>query len=287
MVNHLYTLLVNLPAYESFELIDPSFSPNILSDEQASIRNQVFPQDCTHEYMSFIARGIVRLCESSSLWSLFLEQDSRQPIFKNDISVSDLIRSISITLDPGFIQSVNEYSSYLPGHVSQSAENNFIVSQEYIKNLDGTTIIGAYGIYNGNPEMGVFQTSWGIRKESNYIFISNQSDITQQVEIPITYEQNGSVLNISSELPGERQMSIRISGPSIPDGFNCTITAKNPMTYSYEQLYSRISTSASIETLLAVNDKELAQTLFSMFWSKDSLHDAIAASMIAYTYSLK
>jgi hypothetical protein len=287
MVNHLYTLLVNLPASESLELVDPEFSPNVLSEKQLSLRNQVFPFGCPNEYISFIARGVVRLCESSSLWDLFLQQDKRQPIFTGDILVSDLIKSISISIDPRFTQSVNQYSAKPDITTSPSPQNDFIVTQEYISSPGGTTTIGAYGVYGGYPEGGVFSSSWIVRKQGGFIVITNFQDPSLETRVAIQYTDNNNTVSVSSKLPGEDQMSIRIFGSSIPEGFNCTITAKNPMRYSYEDLYSRISTSQFINELLAVDDQELSTRLFSLFWSKDSLHDAIAAAMIAYTHSFK
>lgn len=285
MINQLYTLLLNLPASDSLELIDPRFSPNVLSENQLSIRNQVLPFGSSPEYMSFITKGVVRLCESSSLWPLFLEQDARQPFFSKDISVFDLIRSVSISIDPQFVQVSNQYSATPQTNSLYSPEDSFIVSQQYIYNPLGTTTIGAYGVYVGSPESGVFKSSWNIRKDGPVITISSIQNPTNEVVVPVTYSPMDAGVNISSQLPGEQQMSMRISGPSIPDGFNCIITASNPMSYSYQDLYSRLATSTAINTILAVNDQSLAQTLSSLFWSPKTLHDSIAAAMIGYTYS--
>jgi len=285
MINQLYTLLLNLPASDSLELIDPQFSPNTLSENQLSIRNQVFPFGSSPEYISFIAKGVVRLCESSSLWQLFLDQDLRQPFFSKDISAFDLIRSMSISVDPRFVQTADRYFTVPKVNALPTPEDNFIVSQEYIYNPLGTTTIGAYGVYIGSPQSGIFKSSWNVKKEGSVIKINNIQDPTNKIEVPINSSSEGSGVNVSSHLPGEQQMFIRIFGPSIPDGFNCIIKASNPMSYSYQDLYSRLATSNAINAILAVNDQSLAQTLSSFFWSPKTLHDSIAAAMIGYTYS--
>lgn len=287
MVNDLYTKILNLPASDSLELIDPSFSPAILSNSQSAIRSQIFPINCTHEYMSFIAKGIVRLCEASSLWPLFTAIDQRQPIFLNDVTPPNLVRSLLISVPPRFSQPVTQYSDSAGASASRSPESNFLVTQEYIYDPSGTTTIGVYGVYTGIPEFGVFNSSWSVQKlNDSEVAISLDNPGGESLVTPIGFSSDGASRIVSSKLPGEQQLSLRILGPSIPSGFSCTITASNPMSYSYNDLYSRLATSPTIDDMfLSISDHSLSQRLSSLFWSPETLHDSIAAVMLGYIHS--
>ena len=117
--------------------------------------------------------------------------------------------------------------------------------------------------------------------------ISSVSSGYETIEVPIISSGSGATVIASSSLPGEPQLSFRIFGPSIPTGFSCIVTASRPMEYSYQDLYSRLATTQSVDTVLSVSNQLLSQTLSSFFWSPDNLHDAIAAIMLGYAYSFK
>jgi hypothetical protein len=287
MVNDLYTRLVNLPASNSLELIDPSFSPFVLSEKQMDIRNQIFPTGCSKEYMNFIAKGVVRICQSSSIWDLFLENEKRQPVFLTDITAQDLIPSLSITVNKNFIRPAGIYPDTTPvPQKTQNVNNNFLVTQEYIYSPGGTCTIGVYGVYSGRPESGVFNSSWIISYTGgSTVEVSSQASPNEKISVPIIYFDDGQLITVSSIFPTEPDLSFRIFGVTIPSGFSCVVNAKRPMSYSYQDMYSRLATCKSINEILSLKDKNLSQIIDSNFWSNKNLQDSIASVMLGYVYS--
>ena len=286
MVNHLYTLLVNLPASDLLEFIDPSFSTLNLSKEQRAVRTQVFTNEYPQEYISFIARGVVRLCESSRLWPMFMALDARQPVWSSKETPQDILPSLHISIPSEFYQ--GEISNINVPYKNQGDQlnNSFLVNQQYIKNSIGQTIISCYGSYTGIPEMGIFSTDWNILKEGNNLRVQSQRNPINSILAPILVDPNDSSKFICTlGLPGENNLSLRIYGSSIPNGFYCSVNARNPMTYSFEDMYSRLASSTSTEIFANISDSELSNDLSSIFWSRESLCDSVASIMLAYVRS--
>jgi hypothetical protein len=253
MVNHLRTLLLNLPASPDSareELVEASFSPKLLTAAQSSIRRAVFPGNYDREYQNFIATLLHRLCYDSPFASDLKSLDPR-------VLVSDL-SSDTVSFEPD-------------------------VTIERITSADSVRVRGSL---LANEEQGEFSKTWQIRYSSaSELFVQDITGRTSRTET-LTFS-NGS--SASFLLEGKSTLTVNLENvSSVPVGLRATITATSPMSYDLKSLYERLNSTGSVRSILPLSSVEPVRQKCRHYFGQSVRFDlSIAAALTAYAYSFE
>ena len=132
MINHLRTLLLNLPALDGApgteDYIPPGFVPRVLNDKQSTVHRAVFGASFPRSYRAFVATILARLVDASPL--------------KQEIDRIDRRRFLSEPKSTDIEPSVLLYD------------------------LEKASAFTTVGVISGNPVSGVFSNLWEIERES-------------------------------------------------------------------------------------------------------------------------
>lgn len=250
MINHLRTLLLNLPASpdaEREEFVEASFTTRSLNSNQSALAAAVFPGPFNRTYRNFIATALTRLVAASPFATDIWDLDPR-------VLLSDPVMSAR-----GF---------------------NPSVSIVRIENANAV-IVGGKLIPDVNS--GVFTKKWQIR-ESGMFAVEILDFQTGAYSTQVVTFDEGSSLRI----PLDHSVYITLSEVSeVPAGLAAIVTANAPLSYSITDLESRLLSSNVRQLMALPGRRELSIKCLEQFDSSHRPDLTIAAALTAYAYSFE
>jgi len=246
MVNHLRTLIVNLPPSvlsDNEQFIESGFRSVSLSSNQVKVSNAIFPNTYDRAYINFIATLVSNVCYDSP--------------FKQDLIALDA-RTLMTNTQPLFVSTLDITAS--------TNASSLIVGGALIK----------------DERLGVFAKSWNLSYTSGTTITILNNKTKESSIADLTFSSNVSS-SFALENSGIQGKLLNIS--AVPFNFAATVAASCPMSYSLMSLLDRIRANDCSSLIFKNPNKELRAKMIDYFQDDARPDHSIAAILTAYAYS--
>ena len=246
MVNHLRTLIVNLPPSvlsENEQFIPSDFKSIYLNNDQTKINNSIFPNSYDRSYINFIATLVSNVCYDSP--------------FKQDLIALDA-RTLMTNTQPLFVSTLDITAS--------TNASSLIVGGALIK----------------DERLGVFDKSWNLSYSSSTEITILNNKTKESSTATLTFQSN---VSSSFELQNSGIQGKLLNVSAVPSNFAATVAASCPMSYNLMSLLDRIKARDCSSLIFNNPNKELRAKMIDYFQDNARPDHSIAAILTAYAYS--
>ena len=248
MVNQIRTLLLNLPATSAIadneEFIPTDFTPSAFDSREADIYKAIFPSEWPRSYKNFVATLLANTIMDSDAW--------------------------------------NDYGSKFDQRLSYDPRKNLSIdlskSDIVINRIFNANCLVVNGTFQPDAANGLFSNSWTFSRGDIGLLNIFYSNWQQTETLPVFFNSDVSLpINLFNGLT-----AYLVGVTSVPVNFSAVVQASSPPGYSVMDLYSRMSVSTQIPTIVTTID----DTAFQKYIHSDNVVEKVSLVLMGYCLSI-